>query len=281
MIKKIYKRLSIISVIVAILLLFNWISPIFASVSIQSESSRGAECTPVNTFNPDITLGTADSSAELTAAAITVGIVLFVILLASISTPSPSYTEYTVVTVPPGATVEVDGKVVGETPCKFSLREPVHAKIVVKKEGYREIQATLTPSAPTKWQIVLKQNPPDSFVKTMEPGWTSIEVAEEIGYDKAWASVVDLLVKKFDIEILSKENGYVRTDWLYTWTGEMRKDYRVRVTIKFSQDRSRVEIKSEANYYTGKNWMIGTDTTLLETLKADITGTIGQMANKS
>jgi len=155
MIKKIYKRLSIISVMVAILLLFNWISPVFASVSIQPESPREGGYTPVNTFN-SVTLGTNDSSAELTAAAVTVGIVLLVIWLASVSTPPPSYTEYTFVTVPPGATVEVNGKVVGKTPCKFSLRNPVQAKIAVKKEGYRKIQATLTPSAPTKWQIVLK-----------------------------------------------------------------------------------------------------------------------------
>ena len=280
MIKKIYKRLSIISVMVAILLLFNWISPVFASVSIQPESPREGGYTPVNTFN-SVTLGTNDSSAELTAAAVTVGIVLLVIWLASVSTPPPSYTEYTFVTVPPGATVEVNGKVVGNTPCKFSLRNPVQAKIAVKKEGYRKIQATLTPSAPTKWQIVLKQNPPDSFVKTVEPGWESVEIAEGVEYDKAWASVVDLLVKRFDIDVLSKENGYIRTAWLYTWTGELRKDYRVRATIKFSQDRSKIEVKSEANYYTGKDWMIGSDTTLLETLKADITRTVGQMANKS
>jgi hypothetical protein len=283
MIKKIYKRLSIISVMVTILLLFNWISPIFASVSIQLASSREGECAAVNTFNsditPDMTLGTDGLSPEITAAAITVVIVLFVIWLAQATTPPPpppSYTEYTVVTVPPGATVEIDGKVVGESPCKFSLQDPVWAKIVVKKEGYTGIQTTLTPSSPTTLNIVLKQNPPDSFVQIVEPGWESVEIAEGVEYDKAWASVVDLLVKKFDIEVLSKENGYVRTAWLYTWTGEMRKDYRVRATIKFSQDRSKIEVKSEANYYTGKDWMIGSDTSLLETLKADIMGTIGQ-----
>jgi len=273
MVKKIYKRLSVLSVMVTILLLFNWISPTFGAVSIQSVTSGEGACTPVNTFNPDITLGTDGLSPEITAAAITVVIVLFVVWLASASTPAPpppSYTEYTVVTVPPGATVEIDGKVVGESPCKFSLQDPVQAKIVVKKEGYSGMQGTLTSSSPTTLNVVLKQNPPDSFVQIVEPGWESVEIAEGVEYDKAWASIVDLLVKKFDIEVLSKENGYVRTAWLYTWTGEMRKDYRVRATIKFSQDRSKIEIKSEANYHTGKNWIIGSDTALLETLKADI-----------
>jgi len=276
MVKKIYKRLSVLSVMVTILLLFNWISPALSSISIQPESSREGQCAPINTFNPDINLGTDGLSPEITAAAITVVIVLFIVWLASATTPPPSpppppsYTEYTVVTVPPGATVEVDGKVVGETPCKFSLQDPVYAKIAVKKEGYSGMQGSLTSSSPTTLNVVLKQNPPDSFVQIVEPGWESVEIAEGVEYDKAWASIVDLLVKKFDIEVLSKENGYVRTAWLYTWTGEMRKDYRVRATIKFSQDRSKIEIKSEANYHTGKDWIIGSDTALLETLKADI-----------
>jgi len=40
-------------------------------------------------------------------------------------------------------------------------------------------------------------------------------------YDKAWSSVVDLLVRQLDLEVLSKENGYLRTNWLYSWTGEL------------------------------------------------------------
>jgi len=118
---------------------------------------------------------------------------------------------------------------------------------------------------------------PSSFVKTMEPSWASVEVQEDLDYEKAWASVVDLLVKKFDLEVLSKENGYIRTAWLYTWTGILREDYRVRVTAKFSQDRSKVEIKSEANYKTRDGWIIGSDTALLRTLKQDIMGLIGRV----
>jgi len=118
---------------------------------------------------------------------------------------------------------------------------------------------------------------PQSFVKTMEPGWVTIEVREDIPYDRAWASVVDLVVKKFEAEILSKEDGYLRTTWLYTWTGELREDYRVRVTVKFAPDRMKVDIKSEANYLRGENWVIGSDTTVLQTLKADIMGIVGRV----
>ncbi|MBA7477868.1 hypothetical protein ES707_13283 [subsurface metagenome] len=51
----------------------------------------------------------------------------------------------------------------------------------------------------------------------------------------------------------------------------------MRVTIKFVPDRSKVDIKSEANYLRGENWIIGSDTVLLQTLKADIMGTVGRV----
>ena len=119
--------------------------------------------------------------------------------------------------------------------------------------------------------------PPPGFVETMEPNWASVEIREGIEYDSAWASIVDLLVRDFDLEVLLKENGYLRTGWLYSWTRELREDYAVRVTVKFSPNRSKVEVKSEANYLKGKDWIIGSDTALLRTLKTDIMGMIGRI----
>ena len=120
---------------------------------------------------------------------------------------------------------------------------------------------------------------PVSFVKTMEPSWASIEIYESMDYDNAWGCVVDLLARKFDLEIISKEAGYIRTTWLYTWTGELREDYRVRVIVKFSPDRSKVDVKSEAHYRAelGRGWVTGSDTALLRTLKTDIMGAVGRV----
>lgn len=117
---------------------------------------------------------------------------------------------------------------------------------------------------------------PKTFVKTLEPTWASVELRNESAYEKAWTSVVDTLVKRFDIEVLSKEDGYIRTNWLYTWTGELKENYRVRVTAKFSPDRSKVEVKSEAEYGGPGAWVAGYDTRLLETIKGDIMGTVGR-----
>ena len=74
---------------------------------------------------------------------------------------------------------------------------------------------------------------PKTFVKTLEPTWATVELRTDMPYEKAWDSVVDIMVKRFDLEILSKDDGYIRTGWLYTWTGKLMENYRVRVTIKF------------------------------------------------
>ena len=117
---------------------------------------------------------------------------------------------------------------------------------------------------------------PRTFVKTLEPTWASIELRKDITYVKAWEIVVDSLVKRFDLEILSKENGYLRTNWLYSWTGRLNERYRVRVTVKFSPDHRKIELKSEAEYGGAGMWIMGYDTRLLETIKSDITGNIGR-----
>lgn len=117
---------------------------------------------------------------------------------------------------------------------------------------------------------------PKTFVKTLEPTWATVELRTDMPYEKAWDSVVDIMVKRFDLEILSKDDGYIRTGWLYTWTGKLMENYRVRVTIKFSPDHTKVEVKSEAEFGGQGQWVTGYDTRLLETLKSDIMGSIGR-----
>jgi len=118
---------------------------------------------------------------------------------------------------------------------------------------------------------------PPSFVRTMEPTWASVELRKDVEYEKAWAIVIDLLTKRFDIAILSKDDGYARTAWLYTWTGDLTNDYRVRTTVKFAPDHKVVNFKSEAEYRKQwMGWVQGTDTRLLATLKSDIMGVVGR-----
>lgn len=113
---------------------------------------------------------------------------------------------------------------------------------------------------------------PATFIKTYEPTWASIELRKDVDFETAWKSVYDILIRQFDVEIAQKENGYIRTGWVYTWTGQYTDYYRVRVTIKFDKDKNTIDVKSEAYYRD----YIGYDTRLVETLKTDIMGSIGR-----
>ena len=117
---------------------------------------------------------------------------------------------------------------------------------------------------------------PKSFLRASSPGWTSIEIRDGVDYDRAWKTTMNILVRDFDLDFVLKDDGYIRTSWLYSWSGVYQENYRVRVTAKFSDDRKKLEVKSEAHALYGYNWVIGVDTRLLSTLKTDLMGTIGR-----
>ena len=184
--------------------------------------------------------------------------------------------SYQITSDPTNAQVFVGGALMGTTPVSFKLPDPVNATLTVKKEGYQDYETQLMSVGSQSYHVKFEEEAPASFIKMMEPSWASVELREGVTFEDAWATLVDLLVKRFDLEVLSKDNGYVRTTWLYSWTGAMREDYRVRVTAKFSPDQRMLEVKSEANFKIGRNWVIGSDTAVLTTLKTDIMGTIGR-----
>jgi hypothetical protein len=119
---------------------------------------------------------------------------------------------------------------------------------------------------------------PSTFVITYEPGWASIEIKEGIKFENAWQEVLDVLAKKFELEMISRDGGYIRTAWIYTWwkVGERTENYRVRAIVKFSANARNVDIKTEANYLKSGQWIIGADTRLLETVKTDVMGVVGR-----
>ena len=130
--------------------------------------------------------------------------------------------------------------------------------------------------------LVLAACAPTTFVRTMEPNWNTIEVRKDLTGDQAWDAVVDLTARRFDIEVLSKEDGYLRSGWSYSWTGKINQFYKVRTVVKFSPSKDKVEIKSEAHYYSpgiagfGQGWQMGTDERLTSTMRTDVMGKIGR-----
>lgn len=119
---------------------------------------------------------------------------------------------------------------------------------------------------------------PSTFVQATDGGtWTSINIRDGLPYDKSFNEVMDIIAQKFEMEMISKEGGYGRTNWIYTWNtkGKYTKNYRTRVIFKFSSDRTRVNIKTEAEFGGEPKWKKGFDTRLLETIKRDVMGVVG------
>jgi len=124
--------------------------------------------------------------------------------------------------------------------------------------------------------------PPATFLRTFdEPGtWKSIEVREGLTKDQLWRLVVDALAQKFDMEVLDKESGYIRTSWKYTYVIEEKiiENYRSRIIIKFLGEAwNTLQVKSEANWMEKGGWILGYDTRLLEDVYGDIQGRIGRI----
>lgn len=115
----------------------------------------------------------------------------------------------------------------------------------------------------------------NTFVKSVNPNWAAITVRTDLTYDQAWDHAADYLVKRFDMDLLSRTDGYLRTHWSYTWKGEFDKKYRVRVALKFSADRKTLEIKTEAESGGENKRVMGYDTRLKESIRADLTALIG------
>ena len=131
--------------------------------------------------------------------------------------------------------------------------------------------------------VLLGACAPATFVQTMEPNWNTITVRRGVSGDEAWNAVVDLAARRFDIEVISKEDGYLRTGWSHSWTGKLSDYYKVRAIIKFSPNKDKVEIKTEAQYYSqgfagiGQGWQMGTDERLTSTMRTDLMGKVGRV----
>jgi hypothetical protein len=125
--------------------------------------------------------------------------------------------------------------------------------------------------------------PPSSFVVATDGGtWSSISIREGLTYEKSFNEVLDVCAKRFEMDVISKEGGYGRSNWIFTWNtiqtkkGVNTKKYRTRVVFKFSADRAKVDIKTEAEFGGENSWIRGYDTDLLQTMKQDIMGVVGR-----
>lgn len=121
---------------------------------------------------------------------------------------------------------------------------------------------------------------PEFFVVSQDPMSMSVELREDVSYERAWKEVFRILEGyKFEWETISKDSGYAATTWHKSWSGEYNVKYRVRAIVRFSEDRKALQVKSEAQY--GKHekgkYKAGYDSSLIETLKKDFESTVGRV----
>ena len=96
---------------------------------------------------------------------------------------------------------------------------------------------------------------PHSFVQLndMSRGkWKVIELRGGLEYEEAWNILVDIIAMKWDIDVINYRAGYLRSDWFCTTgrdegTGRLF-TYRRRISVNFTGDRTKVQIRTEANY---------------------------------
>ncbi len=117
---------------------------------------------------------------------------------------------------------------------------------------------------------------PTSFSRKEGAGWATVELRNGVTYDHAWETVFSILSRDFEMATVLKGEGYVQTGWLNTWSGLYQPSYRVRATVRFATDRKSLQVRSEAWFFNGETWLVGTDARLMSTLKTDLMGTVGR-----
>ncbi len=123
---------------------------------------------------------------------------------------------------------------------------------------------------------------PDSFMRMTKQYWEVVDVKPSIKYDDAWQRVIYIVTKKFELEMISKEDGYVRSAFGPSYfTEDMANDkYQVRIVAKFTPDRKKVEYKIESRIWTGKIWENGSDVRVAANMRKDFVNSLVEPVQK-
>lgn len=82
--------------------------------------------------------------------------------------------------------------------------------------------------------------------------WITYEVRDGLSYNEAWMVVVDaVLTNEYQFETLSKDDGYIKTEWKHEVVESQGVEVRTRVSIKFTYGRRTVRMKVDEEYIVG------------------------------
>ncbi|MBI5648296.1 MAG: hypothetical protein HY962_15295 [Ignavibacteriae bacterium] len=83
-------------------------------------------------------------------------------------------------------------------------------------------------------------------------GWITYEVRDGLSYNEAWMIVVDaLLTRGYQFETLSKDDGYMKTEFYHELVESQGVEARTRISIKFTYGRRTVRMKVDEEYIVG------------------------------
>ena len=123
--------------------------------------------------------------------------------------------------------------------------------------------------------------PPKSFVQTFDESaaWRVVQIRDGLEYSDAWDMIVDTVAKKFDLELVEREAGYLRTSWKYTYivSKSVCDRYKSRIIVKFeSGKKDAFSVKTETQWLTENGWVPGFDSMILEDVYGDLQGKVGR-----
>lgn len=123
---------------------------------------------------------------------------------------------------------------------------------------------------------------PDSFMRMTKQYWEVVDIKPSIKYEDAWERVIYIITKKFELEMISKEDGYVRSAFGPSYfTEDMQNDkYQVRIVVKFTPDHRKMEFKIESRIWDGKIFQNGSDVRVAANMRRDFMNSLGEPQRK-
>jgi hypothetical protein len=123
---------------------------------------------------------------------------------------------------------------------------------------------------------------PDSFMQMNRQYWEVMNLRPDVSYEEAWQRVIYIITKKFELEMISKDDGYVRSAYgpSYFSNDLLNDKYQIRIVVKFTPDKKRMEFKIESRVWDGKIWKNGSDVRVAANMRRDFRNSIGEPLKK-
>ncbi len=123
---------------------------------------------------------------------------------------------------------------------------------------------------------------PESFMQMNRQYWETMTIKPGIAYEDAWQRVIYIITKKFELEMVSKEDGYVRSSYGPSYFSDdlLNDKYQIRIVAKFTPDRKKFEFKIESRIWDGKIYHNGSDVRVASNMRKDFHNSIGEPLKK-